>query len=246
MEDDALVLHSRELGESDLLLSLYCRQTGRITAIAKGARRSKKRFVNKLEIFSYLAIDFTAKPTNPIAFLHEAELYTSFPALRTKYPAYLAASVIQELLLTGIREGERDSNMFRLSLWALHYLERVEQRKKVIALFLLRYLDLLGYKPELGHCRKCRQPLTAERKYTIHPQDGALHCSDCEKTRQCTITPGTIRMLNTAQDMPLERLIRLKPTSESVIETLHALHACCHSVLQRELHSWQDFLSSCR
>ncbi len=246
MEDDALVLHSRELGESDLLLSLYCRQAGRITAIAKGARRSKRRFVNKLEIFSYLAIDFTAKPTNPIAFLHEAELYTSFPVLRSNYPAYLAASVIQELLLAGIREGESDGRMFRLALWALHYLEKTEARRKIIALFLLRYLDLLGYKPELRHCRKCQQPPAAGRKYTLHAQDGALLCSKCEKTEEHTIAPGTIRMLSAAQDMPLERLNRLKPTSASIIETLHSLHACCHTALQRELHSWQAFLSICR
>ncbi len=246
MEDDALVLHSRELGESDLLLSLYCRQAGRITAIAKGARRSKKRFVNKLEIFSYLTVDFTAKPTNPIAFLHEAELQTSFPALRTSYPTYVAASVIQELLLAGISEGECDSKMFQLSLWALYCLEQEAGKKKIIALFLLRYLDLLGYRPELRHCGQCRQPPAADKRYTIHPQDGALLCSGCEKTRHCSIIPGTIGMLNTAQDMPLERLNCLKPTDASVTETLHALHACCHNVLQREIHSWQGFLALCR
>ncbi len=246
MEDDALVLHSRELGESDLLLSLYCRQAGRITAIAKGARRSKRRFVNKLEIFSYLAIDFTARPTNPIAFLHEAELYTSFPVLRSSYPAYLAASVIQELLLAGIGEGESDNRMFRLALWALHYLEKREARRKIVALFLLRYLDLLGYRPELRHCGKCRQPPAAGRGYTLHPQDGTLLCSECERTGEETIATGTIRMLNAAQDMPLERLNRLTPTSASIMEILHTLHACCHTALQRELHSWPAFLSSCR
>ncbi len=243
MEDDALVLHSRELGESDLLLSLYCRQAGRITAIAKGARRSKKRFVNKLEIFSYLAINFTIKPASSIAFLHEAELHTSFPALRTNYSAYLAASVVQELLLAGIKEGESDLQLFRLSLWALHSLQQKRQGKRIITLFLLRYLDHLGYRPELCYCEKCRHPPTAGRKYLLHPHNGTLLCSKCEQKRICTMKPGTIKMLGTAQDMPLERLNRLKPSALDIIDVLNALHSCCHTILQREIHSWRDFLS---
>ncbi len=246
MEDDALVLHSVELGESDLLLSLYCRRAGRITAIAKGARRSKRRFVNKLEIFSYLTVDVTIKQTRSIAFLHQAELLTSFPSLRSNYPAYLSASVIQELLLAGIREGECDRQIFRLSLWAFHSLEHNKKEKKIVALFLLRYLDYLGYRPELRFCGKCHRAPTAGKRYAILPQDGILHCSTCGTGRDCTIEPGTIRMLQTAQDMPLDKLNRLQPTAKSISEALHALYSCCLLTLQREIHSWQNFLSFCR
>ncbi len=244
MEDDALVLHSRDLGESDLLLSLYCRQAGRITAIAKGARRSKRRFVNKLEIFSYLSIDFTIKPARSIAFLHEAELHTSFPALRTRYVAYLAASVIQELLLSGIKEGESDRQLFRLSLWALHNLEQKENRKQIITFFFLRYLDLLGYRPELGSCEECRQAPSAGKRYTLHPHNGALLCSGCKPQQTSpSLEPGTVKILHAAQDMPLEKLCRLKPSVSDTIAALHTLYSCCHTVLQRDIHSWRDFLS---
>ncbi len=227
-----------------MLLSLYCRQAGRITAIAKGARRSKRRFVNKLEIFSYLSIDFTIKPTRSIAFLHEAELYTSFPTLRTYYPAYLAASVVQELLLAGIKEGESDQQLFRLSLWALHNLQQKEEGKQIITFFFLRYLDLLGYRPELGSCQECRQAPSAGKRYILHPHNGALLCSKCKPQQtSLSLEPGTVKILHAAQDIPLERLGRLKPSTADTFAALHTLHLCCHTILQREIHSWRDFLS---
>ncbi len=128
MEDDALVLNSYELGESDLLLNLYCQHSGRLSAIAKGARRSKKRFVNKLEVFSYLHINFSLKNINNPAFLHEAELHTCFPYLRTNYSAFLAASVVQEFLLVGVKDGEKSSDLLPLALWAL---DSFRQKNKI-------------------------------------------------------------------------------------------------------------------
>lgn len=242
-EDEALVLNSHELGESDLLLTLYCRRIGRIPAIAKGARRSKKRFVNKLEIFSYLNIDITIRESTALAFLHQAELHTSFSHLRTSYPAYLAASVIQELLLAGIREGEHDDNLFRLSLWSLHNLRQPERHRATITLFLLRYLDCLGYRPELERCGRCRQPVNPKTKYIFHSVDGALRCCRCEQFRTPGLGQGTIRMLQTAQNIPLERLGRLRLSAPTITEGLQPLYNCCRNILQRDINSWPVFLA---
>lgn len=244
MEDDALVLNSLDIGESDLLLTLYCSQAGRINAIAKGARRSKKRFVNKLEIFSYITINFSCKKPSSLALLHEAELHTCFPHLRTSYPAYLTASVIQEFLLAGIKDGEGDTALFYLSLWALHNLQLKEQNKSTITFFLLRYLDCLGYRPELSTCGSCLQRVNPKYRYIFQLNEGTLLCCRCIPISSSQkLSHGTIKMLQTAQDMPLQRLNRLKPSASIIIESLQLLFACSRTILQCDINSWHNFLA---
>jgi len=44
----AIVLRSRPFGESDKIVSFLTESYGKLTGIAKGAKRSRKRFVNPL------------------------------------------------------------------------------------------------------------------------------------------------------------------------------------------------------
>ena len=69
MESGAIVLDTTDHGESDLIVTLFCQESGRVTAIAKGAKRSKKRFVNKLEFFTYLQVNYQQKNEQVLAFL---------------------------------------------------------------------------------------------------------------------------------------------------------------------------------
>jgi len=52
-------------------------------ALARGAHRSKKRFLNKLEIFSFVQITYSRSSAGSLAVLSEAELINSFISLRT-------------------------------------------------------------------------------------------------------------------------------------------------------------------
>ncbi len=56
LESPAVVLNCYDHGESDKIVTLFCQNIGLITGIAKGANRSTKRFVNKLELFTLLHV----------------------------------------------------------------------------------------------------------------------------------------------------------------------------------------------
>ncbi|MBW2672896.1 MAG: DNA repair protein RecO, partial [Deltaproteobacteria bacterium] len=49
----AFVLHFLNYGEADRIVTLFTREFGKLKGIAKGARRSKKRFANAIEPFSH-------------------------------------------------------------------------------------------------------------------------------------------------------------------------------------------------
>jgi len=70
----AIVLRSRPFGESDKIVSFLTEKYGKITGIAKGAKRSRKRFVNSLEPFSLVNLRFQERSHSSLAFILSSEL----------------------------------------------------------------------------------------------------------------------------------------------------------------------------
>ena len=241
MESDAIVLDTTDHGESDLIITLFSQTSGRLTAIAKGAKRSKKRFVNKLELFNYLHIDYQQKNHQVLAFLNEAEMYTGFPGIRLNLESYTIGSIIREFLLLGVKEGEPDLNIFRLTLWAFHQLDKGEKSPRILVLFLIHYFDYIGYRPDFHHCSSCHQTVAPSRKYRFNSASGQLTCSDCffDNKGGRPLSYGTIKLIQTCQDQPLERLHRLKFSGAILSESLQLLHNFARQIFQREIVSWQ-------
>jgi DNA repair protein RecO len=53
----AIIMRVKDVGESDLLVTFFTPQRGRLKGVAKGARKSRKRFVNALDLFSLVTMD---------------------------------------------------------------------------------------------------------------------------------------------------------------------------------------------
>ncbi|MBT8330198.1 MAG: DNA repair protein RecO, partial [Desulfofustis sp.] len=133
----ALVLDSLNYGESDKIVVFYCQEVGRLSALARGAHRSQKRFVNKLELFTFLQISYSKSSAGSLFMLDEAELVNSFITLRTDVASYQVASIIREYMLLTSRETSDDDQLFQLALWALHTLNIGIDQRQVLALFMI-------------------------------------------------------------------------------------------------------------
>ncbi|PID74363.1 MAG: DNA repair protein RecO [Desulfobacterales bacterium] len=241
METDAIVLDTTDHADSDLIVTFFTQNAGKISAIAKGAKKSKKRFVNKLEPFSSLQIHYQQKSQNALAFLREAELQNSYYNLRCDLNLYSAASVISEFLLLGIREGSPENNIFRLTLWAMNQLDRGREAGQVLALFLVRFYDYLGYRPNLRRCTHCGKKLQGPAQYILDGET-QLRCTSCRHSGypDQRLSFGTIKLLQRAQDQPLERLHILKISGTILSEALHLLHLYGRQIFQRDIQSWQS------
>jgi DNA repair protein RecO (recombination protein O) len=239
-ETDALVLNCTEHGESDVIVTLFCRDVGRLTAIAKGAKKSKRRFVNKLEMFSFLHITYEQKANRSLAFFADAELHTSFLRLRHSLELYSIASVIREFLLIGVRENEPDVHIFQLSLWALHNIDRLQPPMAILALFLIRFYEYVGYRPDLQTCAHCASLVTNALRYNFDSASGRIVCSACNPHgKGLPLSHGTIKMLRSAQDQPLDRLHRLKIYGSILYEAISLLQSYGNQLFQRDIISWK-------
>lgn len=240
-ETDGIVLDTREHGESDLIVTLFCRDNGRSTAIAKGARKSLRRFVNKLEPYSFLHVTLRQRNPTTMALLEEAELHAGFIRLRQDIRRYTAASVIREVTLLATREGEADERSYSLLLWSLHHLDKDIPHLQVVMLFLLRFHDYIGYRPELRSCFHCGAPTDTVRAFAFSTVYGGLVCDSCmagNSRSGIRISGSTCRILQSCQDLPLAELYRLQIPEQNLYEALNILHRYGRHVLGRDIISW--------
>ena len=249
MESDrtpAVVIEIRTYGESDKIVTFYSKNRGRMSGIAKGAQRSLKRFVNKLELFSELEILFTDSRRSSLVRLDQAELLNPFPLIRGNYDRYTAATLICELLLQWTRENDPDHRLFELLTWSLGSLENLKRPAVWGAIFFnIKLLTLLGYQPYLDGCTNCGVLSPQNTPYRFNITQSGLLCHKCGKREGKLLQPGlnislsTARFLQKAQELPLGKLDRLHFTPAAVKESVAILKSYGNSILQRDITAWE-------
>ncbi len=234
----AIVLRSTLYGEADRIVSLYTHDFGKIRGVAKGAKRSQKRFGNTLEIGSYISVTFFEKETVELVRLSHCDLVRSFAGLRTDIKKLAWSSYLIELIneLTG--ERIQNKALFRLLLFFLHLIDREPLREEILRVFEIRLFSLLGYQPQFGVCRRCQKE-RAEEKFFFSAQEGGVLCSSCAAPSSglVPISLGAIKTLRLAQTLPLEKVGRISFSLQSLRESEAVLSAFLDQYIGKSLKS---------
>ena len=125
---EALILRSVDFGESDRILHLLVPESGRLTAIAKGARRSVRRFGGTLDLFNHLSVQVWKSGKASMARLEQAQLIEAFGSLRADSARFALGCYLLELLDRLAPEGGAPADMARLFRFALASLGSVAAR----------------------------------------------------------------------------------------------------------------------
>src|SRR3954466_11952344 len=100
MADGALgvVLRTQALRESDLLVTLYTAEHGRISAVARGARKSQRRFAGALSLLVLGRYQLGRKPRGELWSLESADVVREWTPLASDVVAVAHASYVAELV----------------------------------------------------------------------------------------------------------------------------------------------------
>jgi len=234
----AIVLRSTPYGESDQIVTLYTLDFGKIKGIAKGAKRSRKRFANTLGICSYIQVTFFEKETRDLVRLDHSDLIRPFTSLREDITKLAWASYFIELVneLTG--ERIKNKALFRLLVFFLNLIDRGMLGEEIQRIFEVRLLSHLGYQPHLDRCTRCQKRLSGE-KFFFGIREGGVLCLSCAANLPglVPISLGTIKTLQLAQSLPLEKVERISFSGQSLKESQEVLSIFLQQYLAKELKS---------
>lgn len=144
--DEGIVLARRNFGEADRILSIYTKNHGRVSTIAKGIRRPISRKRGHLEVFSYIRFQITDGKS--IGILTEVETLNNFEIVRKDLKKVSLAYFFTEVIGKITHEHERNDGIFEL---ILNYLEklRFETRLRSLRLnFIHELLTITGFWPK--------------------------------------------------------------------------------------------------
>ena len=237
VETEAIILSTRDYGESDRLISFYTRTGGRLRGIAKGARRSRKRFVHAFEPNSL--VQLTYRERKSLIWIEACKLLEPHLALRAEVERWGYAGLISEIMLEMVPEAEGQEELFFLLKETLGQLSEDKDPLNVLLLFMFRFLDTMGYLPALECCGICRRPLKAATRWWWRMNKGILTCSD-----HCSIYDdylvldlGTLVLIQQSRHLPLERVWRLRLLQEKKLPLFHAMVSWIRDHIRRDLKS---------
>ena len=236
----------REFGETDLLVSFFSRDMGRLKGIAKGARKSKKRFPNCLDLFSLVSLEFRhGKKAGDLYFLDSCRLIYGFPGLRCDYSRISLASYFFELTEVLFPLGVVDTGMFDLLKKSLKEIEQGSENFPIRTYFESRAMALGGFEIALDRCCRCGRKYSGEGRAVFMRRAGGISCLKCENEGRLSpgLGPDSVRILKAMQDGSIMEMDD-KHLNQETIEEIKAtveLHIKYRLDRQLKTTSFLDF-----
>ena len=166
----------RPLGEADRLVSFYTREFGRLSGVAKGARRPRTRFGGSLELFSQGHLLFFETERSQLVRVDHFDLLHSFVTVREELERFGQGAWVVECLGRLTPERDPHAALYGLLTRTLRALEAFARPERARLAFALRCVDLLGHRLRLDRCLACGgTPVAPNLDFTA----GGLVCRAC-------------------------------------------------------------------
>jgi len=253
LQSEAIVLRVVDFGESDRILHLLTPCAGRITAMAQGAKRSRRRFSGVLDLFHYVSFQGVRSGTSSMLRLEQASLLDAFGELRTELSRFGFGCHFLEMADRLVPEGMAAPDAQPLFDYALSVLRLVEGQTIDLRWYILLQLHSLkafGLSPLFQRCVRCgrEQKLPGgtapvEGKIAFHVGEGGVVCPDCRRGQEgfLLVHAGTLRSLEQGMSLPLDQLHRLRLGGEVLAEAKEIIERFQHFHLGLELKT-ESFL----
>jgi DNA repair protein RecO (recombination protein O) len=233
------ILRSLNYGESDLIVTFFSSDFGKLKGIAKGAKRSKKRFVNVFEPFSLTSIIFSRRRRNMLAFIESCEIIDHHDAIRQDLEKTLIASYFIDLTDHFSPEDKRNEKVFGLLQDFLTNLGKEKASEALVRFFEIRLLRMAGFEPTLDRCISCKTPIANGMSYYFYAQDGGIKCPDCAGAGRYdqAVSTGSVRTLLMGRDMDIDKIKLIALSDAQARDCRSILIGFISHILNREVKS---------
>jgi len=148
-----LILRTRPLTETSLIVNWLTPDLGRVATVAKGARRSKSPYAGKLDLFYVADFSFTRSRSSELHNLREVKLHETHSAIRQDMTRLQQAAYAAAFIEQATETDTPLPDIFELVRSFLNHLCELKPQRQNIFALELKLLRELGLEPDLEETR---------------------------------------------------------------------------------------------
>ena len=180
---NGIVIAENNMGDYDKMLTVLTPNFGKISCVAKGARRPQSALLAGTQLFCFGEY-MMYKGTNTYH-INSCETIEIFYNIRTDLDKLKYAIHINKIIQDITEENENCYRILQLYLNTLYTISETDKNLDlVISVFKMRLLSTLGYTPRIMECTKCKEKDNLT-KFSI--RDNGFKCEACGRQDKSAI-----------------------------------------------------------
>ncbi|MEM7456812.1 MAG: DNA repair protein RecO [Planctomycetota bacterium] len=190
----AIVLRVTDFSETSCVVTLLTREFGKITALAKGARRPKNPFEAAIDVLALCRIVFLRRSSGAMDLLTEARLERRFRGAQVDVNRAYAGYYVVELLRSLTIEHDPHPVAFDIACEIIERIDEGEFDQASLVGFELALLEELGHQPVFSQCATCGQEESRKgqnndgQRVNFSIDEGGIVCNQCRPGRKNVIS----------------------------------------------------------
>lgn len=231
----AVVIRQRDLGEADRIATLYTLERGKLSAVAKGIKRTRSKLAGSLQLFAQAHVQLAAGRSLEV--VTQAQPIAGYYHLREEMDRYAHACYVAELLDALTDEGDPDAVVYQLLVASLEALDAGGDPSTLVRGFELKLLARMGYGPELERCAGCGAALDRGPIGFSADQGGVL-CPHCLREHGAAeLTRGGLKAMRELRRKTPQEMVGRKLSRPARQELERLMRAFVDFRLERPLRS---------
>jgi len=193
-----VVLRTVDYGESDRVVTLLTAERGKVSAFARAARASRRRFGGALEPFTLLHAEARERRGADLISLESVVVERGFGAIRADLARIACAGYACDLARELVRDAEPHRDLLMVLVEYLARLDAGPARPTALRAYELLALAAAGLMPRLAACALCGEALGREGRHAFDPSHGGALCAGCSPRASPAaprLAPATIAAL---------------------------------------------------
>ena len=204
-----IVVKVVEFSETSCVVTLYTRDFGKITALAKGARRLRSPFEGAIDLLATCRLVFLRKSVDKLDLITEAKLLRRFRSASEDLSRLYAGLYAIELVAALTDHADSQPELYDLLSQAVETIDTTRDANLLtmeILRFELELLRQLGHQPSLENCVGCGKTVPydmgAPGRVSFGLLAGGVYCQGCRGGKRSVIglRPDTLCLMSELLD----------------------------------------------
>lgn len=237
-----VVLRARGFSDADKSYTVFTKEFGKLSFIAKGVRKITSKRAGNLDTLNFIKFSFTEN--KGFRYLVEVTCVDSFSKLKKDIPDFKHLYCLAELLNEFMQEDEPNAGVFELLVFTLSKMKKADENTKrlLVLNFEFKILTFLGFDPILDFCAMCSNDFSDERlPFGISFSTGGIICDLCKSADSIRLSYEAVKFLLSLKASKESEVFSLKVSSKVFTEVEKVVSEYTEFILESPLKSLKVF-----